>query len=186
MFQASHQKKENSMELINVWRNSKDFNWESTGLLKGLEKESHRTVGALFDWVMMNCPNNYQLILPIIRRIFSRISDEITNRLKSEPTYIESKYDFIIRYGEISNLSSKIICHLIDLEKLVDDFNNCVDTINHLENNFPNLDAEMEFCRIFSENQSAPILEKLKLGIEPLAKEVIRVEKIDQITNGLE
>lgn len=172
------------MELINVWRNSKDFNWESTGLLKGLEKESHRTIGALFDWVMMNHPNNHQLILPIIRRIFSRISDEITNRLKSEP--IKPRHDFIIRYGEISNLSSRIIFHLIDLEKLVRDFNNSIDTIKTLENNFPNLDAEMEFCKIFSENQSAPILEKLQLGIEPLIKEVIRVEKIDQIINGLE
>lgn len=186
MSQASHQKKENSMELINVWRNSKDFNWESTGLLKGLGKESHRTIGALFDWVMMNHPNNHQLILPIIRRIFSSISSEITNKLKSESIYLESNYDFIIRYGEVHNLSSRIIFHLIDLEKLVRDFNNSIDTIKTLENNFPNLDAEMEFCKIFSENQSAPILEKLQLGIEPLIKEVIRVEKIDQITNGLE
>ncbi len=186
MFQASHQKKENSMELINVWRNSKDFNWESTGLLKGLEKESHRTITALFDWAMMNCPNDYQLILPIIRRIFSSISNEITSRLKSEPIYLESKYDFIIRHGEIHNLSSKIIFHLINLEKLVRDFNNSIDIIKTLENNFPNLDAEMEFCKIFSENQSAPILEKLQLGIEPLIKEVVRVEKINQITNGLE
>ena len=67
MSPINHQKKENSMELINVWRNSKDFNWESTGLLKALEKESHQTIGALFDWVMMNHPNNYQLTLPIIR-----------------------------------------------------------------------------------------------------------------------
>lgn len=174
------------MELIDTWRKSKDFDWKSTGLLDGLEKDSCRSISALFDWVMMNHPNNYQLILPIIRRIFSRISGEITNRLKSEPIYLESKWDFIIRYGGISDLSSKIIFHLIDLEKLVRDFDNSIDTIKHLKNNFPNLDSEAEFCQIFSENQSVPILKKLQLGIEPIVKEVIRVEKIDQITNGLE
>lgn len=186
MSQVNHQKKRNLMALLLENWVKNDFDWGSTGLLSGLDKCSHKHITSLFDWIMENNQTNYRLLLPIVRRVFSKLKDEIEQRLKSEPIYLESKYDFIIMHGSTSLIASKMVYYLIDLKKLIKDFNKTVSTIKYLRDSFPNLDSELAFCQIFSENQSLPILNKLKFGLKDLIVEVNRIEKIDQITNGLE
>lgn len=153
-------------EFIKLYKSGK-IDWEETGLLSNLAEDQKPQMIQIFEQGMKYTSEDddkNQLILPILRRIYTGLVD-----------------------GSFSNGKNKNkLWVLIDVDDIMKSFDELYETTLPHFYNFKNLDAQAEFCATFTHNYLAKINSDLKEkyssnSIDEYLTKIIRDKKIDYL-----
>jgi hypothetical protein len=153
-------------EFIKFYKSEK-FAWEKTGFLSNLAEDQKPQMIQIFEQGMKYTSEDNdknQLILPILRRIYTGLVD-----------------------GSFSNGKNKHkLWVLIDVDDIMKSFDELYETTLPHFYNFKNLDAQAEFCGTFTHNYLAKINSDLKEkyssnSIDEYLTKIIRDKKIDYL-----